>query len=333
MRKLIWLAIFLALAYSVYWFAGAWGVEKGMKEWASGRHDLGWQAEYTTIETHGFPVNFNTTIENPRFADPKTGVALSAEAIDIKSKSFSPTKITAQLSQQARISTPYQHIDLAHQGLSGELHVDAGPSLSIDHTAGLISDLTLSSNLGWGAALEAGKFTSQRHVKDPLTHDISVSITRLAPSSGLLSQLDPEGLLSDHFETLAVDATASFDAPWDIHALEGPRPQPRHIKITQATAIWGALQLRIAGEFDVDQRGVPTGNIVIKAENWREMIDLAASTGAIHKDMVDLSRRVGSMLAGLSGNKNTIDTELTLKNGMLVLGFIPLAPVPKIIIR
>ena len=143
----------------------------------------------------------------------------------------------------------------------------------------------------------------------------------------------PKDFFSDEFETLDLDMSATFDGPWNIHALEGPRPQPTKIELTTLAAHWGELDLKLAGSFDIDARGYPMGTLAVKAENWREMIELAISIGAIPENMSKLSLRAGEMLAGLSGRKDTIDAELTLKDGMISLGFIPLGPAPRIVIR
>jgi len=160
-----------------------------------------------------------------------------------------------------------------------------------------------------------------------------VNIQGFAPTGGLIEGLDPKGLLSDRFDALDLRMRAGFDAPWNIHALEGPRPQPTRIEIDELSAHWGQLDLKLAGAFDVDGRGYPVGKLAVKAENWREMVELAISMGAIPQNMSGLALRAGEMLAGMSGRKDTIDAELTLKDGMISLGFIPLVPAPRIVLR
>lgn len=333
MRKLVWLFVAAVLLYTGYWFVGARGTENAIAGWADARATEGWQAEYGEIKTKGFPTRFDTKITDPLFADPRSGVAFSTPSVEILSQSHRPTRIRVKVAPTATLSTPLQRLEITQDVAEAELFVEPGPSLTLDHSSLTLDAFAVASNMGWGVALDTAHFDTQRDVSDPFTHDISLTAEGLAPSRGLMSTLDPKGLLSDQFEKLDLKMTATFDGPWDIHALEGPRPQPTHIDLTTLSATWGKLNLRVAGQFDVDARGYPIGKIAVKAENWREMIEIAISMGAIPKSMSNLALRAGAMLAGMSGRKDTIDADLTLKDGMIVLGFIPLGPAPRLAIR
>ncbi|KAB6714194.1 MULTISPECIES: DUF2125 domain-containing protein [Roseobacteraceae] len=333
MRKLIWLVVIAGLAYTGYWFIGAKSTEKAIAGWASARASEGWQAEYSGIDTHGFPLRFDTTITKPRFADPRTGVAFSTPQFDILSQSHRPTRIRAQVAPTATLATPLQRMEITQDRAEAELFVEPGPSLTLDHASAVLNGFSVTSNLGWGVTLETGNFNTQRDISDPFKHDIHLAVQGLTPSQGLMASLDPQGLLSHQFEQLELRMTTTFNGPWDIHALEGPRPQPTHIDLTNLSAKWGKLDLRMTGAFDVDGRGYPMGTVAIKAVNWREMIEIAISTGMIPQNMSNLALRAGEMLAGMSGRKDTIDAELTLKDGMITLGFIPLGPAPRVVIR
>lgn len=333
MRKLLWLALALVLLYAGYWFIGARGTEKAIAAWTNAREAEGWQAEYASVETTGFPMRFDTTIREALFADPQSGVAYSTPQIDILSQSHRPTRLTARFAETAAIATPYQTIEVTQDRAEAELFVDPGPALTLDHSAAILNTVVMQSSLGWGLVLEAAQFTTQRDADDPLTHAIAFNAKGFAPTGGLMATLDPSGLLSDRFETLDIDMTARFDAPWNIHALEGPRPQPTHLKLADLSAQWGELTLRLAGEFDIDAQGTPTGKLSVKAENWRQMIQIATAMGAIPENMSGMVERAGEMIAGLSGRKDTIDADLTLANGTISMGFIPLGPAPQIRIR
>ncbi|GAA3863829.1 DUF2125 domain-containing protein [Celeribacter arenosi] len=333
MRKLLIAAIVLIAGWCAYWVIGAGTNERAIAQWIEDRSVEGWQAESRSVDTTGFPVGFNTRISEPLFADPRTGVAFSAQSLTIESRALSPTHLTATLSPTAQIATPYQQIDLSHEGAVAQLFVDSGPRLTLDHTSGELQNAQLASSLGWGATLAGAQFSTQRRSDSPLTHDIDLTMTDFAPSDGMMSQLDPDGLLADRFERFEATMAVTFERPWDITALEGPRPQPRRIEISKIAATWGKLDLQMAGLLDVDEAGTPSGKLAIKAANWREMVDLAAAAGVIPADLVGIARQAGGLLAGMSGKSDTIDADLTLRDGMIVLGFIPIAPAPKIVIR
>ncbi|SFK01339.1 DUF2125 domain-containing protein [Celeribacter neptunius] len=333
MRKLLWLVLAAVLIYTAYWMIGAKSTETAISAWIDARASEGWQAEAEEIKTRGFPTRFDTEILAPKLADPRTGVALSTPRIDILSQSHRPTRFTLRMAPEVTLASPYQRLDITQELAEAQLFVAPGPSLTLDHAAATLTALTLQSTATWGFTLQSGTVTTERRDDAPLTHDISASIEGFAPTGGLIEELDPKGLLSDRFETLTLAMSATFDGPWDIHALEGPRPQPTHIELEELAAKWGKLDLKLAGTFDIDRRGYPQGTLAVKAKNWREMVELAISTGAIPENMSNLALRGGEMLAGLSGRKDSIDAELTLKDGMISLGFIPLGPAPRIVIR
>lgn len=333
MRKLIWLVLAVFILYSGYWIIGARGTEHAIAAWIDARANEGWQAETVEVKTRGFPARFDTAIMEPRLADPRTGVALSTPKIEILSQSFRPTRFTLHMAPELTLASPYQRLDLTQDSAEAQLFVDPGPNLTLDHASVAIDGLKLLSTATWGLTLDSAQVASQRRADDALTHDITLNAQGFAPTGGLVEDLDPKGLLSDRFEELDLKITATFDSPWDIHALEGPRPQPTHIDVENFSAHWGELKLKLTGAFDVDKRGYPVGKVAVKAENWREMIELAIATGAIPENMSNLALRGGEMLAGLSGRKDTIDAELNLKDGMITLGFIPLGPAPRIVIR
>ena len=66
------------------------------------------------------------------------------------------------------------------------------------------------------------------------------------------------------------------------------------------------------GELDVDAQGIPTGEIAVKAENWRDMIAMANAAGALPDQAVDPVTRALNFLAGLGGNPNALDSATEL---------------------
>ena len=135
--------------------------------------------------------------------------------------------------------------------------------------------------------------------------------------------------------TLKVRALASVDftGPWDRHAIENARPQITRIKLDEFDATWGELGLKAVGTVDVDERGLPTGEVAIKAKNWRKMIEIAEASGAIAPELVSTVTGALQFVAGLSGNSKTLDVTLRLSGGAVFLGPIPIGAAPIIKIR
>lgn len=333
MRKLIWLVISAALLYSGYWFVAAKGSERAIAAWLDARGSAGWQAEYASVETRGFPLRLERVIEAPQLADPATGLAYRAPSIEIASASYTPTALTATFADEAVISTPLQRITLTQEMAQADLFVAAGPDLTLERAAATVEALALTSNLDWGLTVADAALVMAQRDDGPNRYDITASLSDLAPTGGLIARLDRQGLLSDRFERLEIVGRAEFDTPWDIHALEDRRPQPTRIELDTLAARWGKLDLQMTGALDIDARGEATGKIAVKARNWREMVEIAVATGILPADLERLVMRAGQMLAGLKGNADTIDAELTVANGTVAIGFIPIGPAPNFAIR
>jgi len=139
--------------------------------------------------------------------------------------------------------------------------------------------------------------------------------------------------LPDVFETLIIDTTLTFDTPWDRFAIERQRPQITKINLTELRAIWGDIDIRAAGQLLVDEQGMPTGEITVKAKNWRDILNIATETGAIPASMTMIVTRALETMAEMTGDPKTLDAPLTFKNGQISLGIIPLGPAPRYMIR
>jgi hypothetical protein len=166
-----------------------------------------------------------------------------------------------------------------------------------------------------------------------MTYKIDLSADAPAPGDVLRDALRVPKDWPVEFEALAVDASVAFDRAWDMRAVNDRRPQPRRLDLRLARATWGSLHVNIAANLDIDADGLSSGDIHVQAENWRDMLQLAETAGILPTRLLPQADRALSALAGASGNPSTIDVTLTARRGLLTLGFIPLGPAPRIVLR
>ena len=86
----------------------------------------------------------------------------------------------------------------------------------------------------------------------------------------------------------------------------------------------------MAGKISIDRAGLVSGALTVKARNWRDMLALAIANGLIPQELAGPVENALDMLAGLSGDKKTLDTPLTFENGKTKLGPLVLGPAPRI---
>lgn len=333
--RILLAVIFLAAAgWAGYWAVGSRGLERGLTAWFDARAAEGWAVHVGEIDTVGFPNRFDTTLSDLELADPETGLAWSAPFFQILALSYRPHHVIAVWPDQQRVSTPNQKIDITSETLRGSVVFVPGPALALDRATVEFSTIGLSSTADWRAALGGGQLALRQTPLIENTYDIAFEARDLTLPTRFNEMLAQTGLTSDTAQGLRLEASVEFDRPWDRFAIEDSRPQPVAIDLRLARATWGELDLKLAGELQMDGRGRPSGEITVKATNWREMLDLAAQSGALPESLRGLVERGFETLAGLSGNPKTLDIPLAFRDGQVVLGgLLPLGPAPVLRLR
>lgn len=333
MRKLTVFVLVIFGLYAGYWFVGSAAVERGLNTWLADRQDDAWLVEYSDLNTRGFPSRFDTTITDIELVDTQNGLAWSAPFFQLLALSYRPTHVIAVWPNEQLIATPYEEIVVTSTEMKASAVVEAGTSLPLDRSVLEVSDLALTSDLGWSATVRDGQLATRRIDTLENGHEVNITANGVRPPEALLSFLDPADLLPNQVKTLQVDVSLGFDAPWDRFALEQKRPQITVLELNDLKAKWGDLDLRAAGALTVNRRGVPTGEITLKARNWREMLEILIQTGVIPEGSELLATRALEVLAEMSDNPKTLDAPLTFRNGRISLGLIPLGPAPRLVIR
>ncbi|WP_298568083.1 DUF2125 domain-containing protein [uncultured Aliiroseovarius sp.] len=333
MRRLIVITLVLAGLWAGYWYVGARATEGAFAAWIKDRQADGWVAEVSDLSTRGFPNRFDTVFTGLELADPDTGLAWAAPEFQILALSYKPYHVIAAWPGEQILSTPQQRITISALDLKGSLVVDPTPALTLDRSSIVIEGLTMTSSAGWTSSLVHGQLATRRDTEGENRHDIHFEASDLTPASSFIRNLDTDDVLPPVFEGVSLDANVTFSAPWDRSAIEDARPQVTRIDLSSFVAKWGELELAMAGAVDVDARGNPSGNVTVKARNWRQMIQLAEASGALAPELVSTVTGALQFVAGLSGNSETLDVPLRLSGGTVFLGPVPVGRAPVLVIR
>ncbi|KIC18870.1 DUF2125 domain-containing protein [Leisingera sp. ANG-Vp] len=331
--RLAKLLITALVLWSLYWAAAAWGLRAGIAAWFAEQERQGWQAEYAGLETSGYPLRHATRITGPALADPGTGTAWRADWLDLENPALWPGYLTLGFPETAQRLSYFDHTAvITAQRLRTNLQLAPGTALQLE-------ELALSSG-PWqiarsGEAVLSGSALdlSMEQSGEPEVYRVAAKASEFAPRAAWRRRLAASSDLPERFDTLAVEMTVTFDAPWDRTALEQQRPQPRRIDLKLAEARWGGLQLKAAGTVTVDERGLPEGNVALQAENWRGLVLMAERSGVLPPALRGSVERVLDLLAQASGNPRHLDITLGFSDGLVTLGPLPLGPAPQLIIR
>lgn len=335
MRYLFFVLLAATLGWSGYWFIGSRSLDSGLQAWFEQRRAENWQAEYTDLTVQGFPNRFDAGFTGLAVADPHTGLAWEAPFFQISMLSYKPHHVIAVWPDRHRLATPLARFDLANEDMRASLVVRPGISLQLDRFNLTADKLTVIPARGKeGTRIDKLALAATlTDAPDLPTYHLGVSASDVTLADSWLAQLDPDGGMPATLAGIRADLTVGFDRPWDRSALDTARPQPRRIDLRLAEARWGDLLLQATGRLDVDAAGIPTGEITIKAKNWREILDMARASGQLPEPVVNLLESGLETLATLSGKSRNLDVPLTFDRGQIRIGPLPLGPAPVIWIR
>jgi len=333
MRKLIGVIVVLLLAWSGYWYVGSSAAQRAISGWLDQRAAQGWVANYSSVKTRGFPNRFDTTISDLELADPRTGVAWTAPFFQILTLSYTPNHIIAAWPKSQTIASPYEKITITSDRMIGSIVFQPNTALTLLRTSIELDNFGLSSDLGWSAQIEKGRFATRQTTARKNAHDIYFEATNVQPSAQFRARLDPADLLPNSIATLKLDSTVGFDAPWDRFAIERRRPQVTAFEVNDLTATWGKLDLRAAGKLTVSLDGQLNGKIMVRAKNWREMLTVAVDAGLVARTISSTLANALEFMVGTSSDPDMLEAPLTFRNGRMSFGPIPLGPAPRLKIR
>lgn len=333
MRILLVLVLIAAAGWAGYWVLGSRAVENDVRGWLDARAEAGWVAEYSEVTTRGFPNRFDTTITGLELADPATGVAWSAPFFQIMRLSYQPNHLILIWPGTQTLASPYQRLTVATDRMRASAIFEPGDDRRLDHATLVAEALDVQSNGGWSAAIEELRLATRRTAARENDLDIGLELVNLRPGGVILADLADAGFVPGTFERLQIDATVGFDGPWDRAAIETARPSVTGIDLKLLQANWGKLELWMAGDLTVDAAGVPSGKITVKARNWREMLQLGVSAGWVPEGFAPTLESGLEILAALSGSPQTLDAPLTIRNGAVSFGPIPLGRAPALRLR
>ncbi|MFK7870180.1 MAG: DUF2125 domain-containing protein [Roseobacter sp.] len=334
MRRLGGGAVVLALVWSAWWIVAMLGLRQSVEGWLEERRAASWQAEASALRISGYPTRLDLSLEDVALADPVRGLAVGADSLQISSAAWWPGHSTLSFpATPIAIAVPGGRADLAAENALAALRLHPGQALELDK-------MSVSSG-AWFATDARGDLIAADDLSmlmvqsetEAARYSFEASVSSLTPGQALRDDLRTPESWPLSFDALSLDMEVLFDRRWDLAAIEGLRPQPRAIALKLAEASWGSLQLRASGDVTVDDAGLPEGVLSLQVRNWRQMVEVAEATGALPSALRSQTERVLAALAGASGNPDAIDVSLTLANGVISLGFIPLAPAPRLILR
>ena len=331
LTRFLLLLVLAAFGWGLYWFVGARATERGLTAWLDARRAEGWTAQAASLATNGFPNRFDTTFEALNLSDPETGVGWSAPWFQILSLSYKPTHVIAAWPGEQELRLDGEVVAIASERMVGSLELGTTLDLPLQRLVIDAETAELVAARGWTAAVDAAQVALRESpgATGAPVYDLAISFDGFAPDSTEIRRLRGLAGLPEVIETLSAEMTVGFDKGWDLSAIEDRRPQPRDIAVTALDARWGDLALAGTGALTVDAAGIATGEIVLEATNWRDILALAEASGALPATQAPLVKGALETIARLSGNPERLDVALRFSRGFVLLGPVPLGAAPR----
>ncbi|MEO1557288.1 MAG: DUF2125 domain-containing protein [Pseudomonadota bacterium] len=332
MRKVSIVLVLICAAWCLWWWVASSALQNGVQAWFDARQTEGWQAELGGIRGGGFPMHLQAGLSGVALADPDAGLAVQTDQLDIAAPAHWPGDVTVTLDDgPILIATPLARSSLTMQDGQIALRLHPGTALALDALGWTSKQWTISDTAG--VRVGADTLTLTMTQNSGPTYDFVARADTFTPGDATRARLRLPDTFPRAFDSLTLQARVTFDRAWDRRALDTVRPQPRQITLHLAEAKWGDLNLSFAANLSVSAEGIPDGTMSIQAENWRTMLDFAQASGTLPPAFRDQADRILQVLAGASGNPDTLDVDLTLRDGAIYLGFLPIAPAPRLILR
>jgi len=289
------------------------------------RRNDGWVAEFSDIATRGFPSRFDTTIHDPRLASPRTGIAWSAPFVQFLSLAYRPHQVIAALPDEHVVSTPHQAFRMSHDSARASLFLKPLKDLALERARLVVQNPRVRSSRGWDLSSREWRFAIEAMPVRENTYRAGVELLEISLPDILQRALDPARTLPDHVSVIRADVALGLDAPMDRRSLEGRRLGITRLEVSDLSVRWGDLSLSASGDLDVADDGVPYGEIMLRAAEWRSVLDVAEQAGRFRPELRDM---LESALALMSGPADVLELPLAFSGGQVRLGVIPLGKAP-----
>ena len=329
MRGLTIIVVVLTTLYSAYWFAARAAVTQGTAALIDTLRAEGWDVDYATLSTAGYPNRIDTTATDLRLADP-SGLGWAAPLFQVFALSYRPNEVIAVWPPEQVLTLADQSLTVTTDGLRASARVGVSTRLPLDQVTAESGALGIVSDNGWTLSLDRALLAFRQAGSDPTAYEAFAEAAMLALPEPLLAALDPEGRQPLTVSRLRLDAGLIFDRPLDRFAGEGEAGGSAALTaltLRDANIDWGDITLSARGALTIDAAGVPEGRITLTATNWRALLELAAAAGAVTPEVAPTWAAMGETM---SGGSESLDLPVTFADGMMSVGFIPLGPAPRL---
>ncbi len=329
MRRLVALVLIAAALYGGYWVIGSRATLAGARQALDGMKAQG-TADFGDVSIRGFPSRFDLTITEPRLRSLDGRMEWSAPFAQVFALSYRPNHVIAVLPHDQRLTIAGAPLAITTEDLRASAVLGATGLLPLDHaqTVGKVLRVTDAEGDGLsGSELRAAVRTADAAQN---RYDIAAEASGLAPIGASVPLWTTVAGDPSATGWLRVQTTATFDRPLDRRAVDGPiRITDLQVSALQAT--YGQFDLQGTGALSISADGQPEGRLDLSVKGWQGLPQVMVETGMIKPEVAPTVTKILTALSvGSGGADGTLHLPLTLADGQMSLGPVPLGPVPRL---
>lgn len=327
MRLIVWITFIAAALYGGYWFIGSRSVLAGTEEALQQMQAEG-RGAYQSVSIAGFPSRFDMTVDRPALTSADGAVSWSAPFLQVLALSYRPNHVIAVWPNDQTLQLGAERFGVHSSDMKASVALTAGLDLPLDHAEFEAHDLGLTLNQQ--PQLHMGKLLVASRQKDgPQSHEVAIIATDLAPGDALRALIDPAGKNPALFDQSRLDMIVDLDRPLDRGIIDQPA-RITALRQIDGALHWGTVGVTVAGDLTVDAQGIPAGNLRLVVTDLPALMEMVQRAGLLSDEQAAFLRKAfdGMATTGTDGSETTLP--LTLLDGQIWFGLIPLGPAPQL---
>lgn len=333
MRIILGTIVAALVAWTGWWFFAAGRIEQGTEGFLADMTGEGFDVRHGGVDVSGYPYRFDLVVTAPEVASPGGGLAWAAPEVRLQALAYAPSNIIATLPGRQALTVGDTVFDVTSRRMQANLRADLSPRLPLDHMTLEAEGLGIAADAGWALTAEKAIFATRRSQMTgagPNAHDMVLTVADFVPDPALRARMDPASGMVASIGPLKLDATVTLDAPVDRMVFQaGARlPELTRLDLREGSLVWGESRIGVSGALDFGPTGLAEGTLQLKVTGWKDILRLAVSLGLVPEGQQRTVERVMRLMEATRFGPETLDLNLPVEDGVVLLGPLPVATLP-----
>ncbi|GAB4356544.1 MAG: hypothetical protein Kow00114_07570 [Kiloniellaceae bacterium] len=334
--SLLLLAASAAVAGSWLWARHA--LDEGIARWRDQQIERGYAIDYAGPEFGGFPFTLSVSFREPRVTTPQ-GLTWRGPPVLGEARLWDPFTIDLHFPGLHRLNAAEaaaaeglpREADIAAEDANGR--VVLRPDGKVESASIDLGSLVLSGPQIETATLQ--RLTARLGPLRPAQGERLEELDLVGEVLGVALPAGRGGLLGDRVDRLSFDSTLAGGIPpgRPETALPAWRERGGRWRFQRLAVLWGPLDLQAEGVLALDEAMRPAGEFNTEMKGAGKIIDRLIDSGGIKPEAAFAARLALAAMGrpdSVTG-ESVLAAPISLRQGMLYLGPIPLVPIAPVL--